>query len=105
MQFTATPEGIIAAAASCDSTNAEIQQEISQMQQYVAGLIGSYTGTAASMLESLSQQWGQDAITLNNVLTEIASNLRSNADNYTTNETTNTNNYSNLLSNLPPARF
>ena len=105
MQFKVTPESVTAAAANCDSTNAEVQGEITQMQNYVASLLGTYTGPASSMLEQLSQQWAQDSVALNNVLTEIATNLRSNANNYTTNETTNTNNYSNLLASLPPARF
>ena len=105
MQFTVTAAELTNAATTCQNTNETIQAGIAQMQAYVANLMGSYQGTAAIALQALSDQWGQDAATLNTVLSEIAANLNSNAGNYTTNETTNQTNYNNLLSNLPPARF
>lgn len=105
MQFTVTATELNTAANNCISANDVIQGEISQMRNYVAGLMGVYQGTAALALQSLSDQWATDAAALNNVLLTIAANLRSNAGNYTDNENTNTANFVNLASGLPPARF
>jgi WXG100 family type VII secretion target len=105
MQFTVTAEDLINGAAACDSTNAQVQTEILQMQTYIAGLMAVYTGWAAQQLQNLSQQWGTDAANLNNVLTTIATNLRANANNYVANDTTAGTNYANIVSALPPARF
>ncbi len=105
MQFQVTAAELQAAAANCVKANAAIQGQITQMRNYVAGLMAVYQGTAALALQALSDQWGADAAALNNVLTTIATNLNGNAANYTDNENTNTNNFMQLLGALPPARF
>jgi WXG100 family type VII secretion target len=105
MQFTVTADDVIAAATNTTNTKNEVVAEIAQMQNYVAGLMDIYQGTAASTLANVSLQWSGDSKALSEVLSTIAANLQSNAHNYTLNETTNANNMSNVIANLPAAQF
>jgi len=105
MQFQVTAAELNTAAANCLSANETIQGEITAMRNYINGLMGTYQGTAAMALQSLSEQWGNDAVALNNVLTTIANNLTSNAGNYVANENANSSNFVNIANSLPPARF
>jgi len=105
MQFTVTAQELITASTTCRNTNSEIQAQIGQMQSYVQGLMGAYQGTAATQLQSVSQQWHTDATQLNYVLDTIAQGLQSNANNYVTNEATNTSNLANVASGAPSARI
>jgi WXG100 family type VII secretion target len=105
MQFEVTAAELNNAASNCLNANETIQAEISAMRNYVTGLMGAYQGPAAMALHNLSEQWGSDALALNNVLTTIANNLTNNANNYVASEDSNTKNYVNIASNLPPARF
>jgi len=105
MQFTVTAAELLNAAKACQQTNEQVQAQIKQMQTYVQGLMGSYQGPCALALQQLSDQWGADAVTLNNVLSTIAQGLTSNANNYVTFETANTQNLTNIASGLPAARF
>jgi WXG100 family type VII secretion target len=105
MEFQVVASTLNEASASCVSTNESIQAGVAQMQNYVAGLMAVYTGTAAQALMTLSEQWGSDAKTLNHVLLTISEGLKSNAVNYVNFEQTNTVNYTNIIGGLPPARF
>jgi WXG100 family type VII secretion target len=105
MQFTVTPAELHSAAKTCQNTNQQIQGQISQMQNYVLGLMGSYEGTAALALQHLSDQWGADAKSLNVVLSTIADGLTFNANNYVTSEAGNATNLMNIVSGLPNAKF
>lgn len=105
MQFTVTAAELLSAANTCRNTNQQIQDQIARMQNYVLGLMGSYTGTAAQALQALSEQWGNDATQLNYVLSTIADGLTSNANNYIHHETVNTLNMSHITSTLPAGKF
>jgi WXG100 family type VII secretion target len=105
MQFSVTAGDVNNGAASCRSTNDLVQTQITQMVNYVTGLMGSYQGVAAAAMLNVSDQWMNDAKQLNFVLTTIADGLSSNANNYVNHETTNTTNYTNILTSLPAAKF
>jgi WXG100 family type VII secretion target len=89
MQFTATPQELMNAAATCQNTNQQIQGQIQRIQAYILDLMGSYQGPAATQLQTISDTWARDASALNAVLDEIAHNLQINANNYSGSEQSN----------------
>jgi WXG100 family type VII secretion target len=105
LPFDVTPKILHDGAAACRTTNDAVQGQIQQMRNYVDSLMGSYRGTAAMALHSLSEQWHSDAQALNHVLTTIAQGLDHNANNYTHHETVNLANVSKVASSLPAARL
>ena len=105
MQFAVTASDLTKAATNCTTTNTQVQADIAKMISFVGNLMGSYQGNAALAMESVTQQWSNDATQLNYVLTTISQGLNSNANNYTDNEQINTANYSNIAGNLPAAVF
>lgn len=105
MRFTVTTDQLTYAAGQCRTTNDQIQGQIGRMQGYIAGLMGSYQGTAAVALQRLSDQWSADSKSLNFVLSTIADGLTTNANNYDTSESANTANLASITAGLPAARI
>jgi WXG100 family type VII secretion target len=103
--FVATPQDLLNGATNCVNTNSQVQSQIQQMQNLIQGLMGTYQGTAATQLQSLSQQWHTDSSQLNFVLETIAQGLQSNAHNYRDFEAAATANLARVQSGLPGARF
>lgn len=102
MQFTATPSELTTAATFCTNTNGEIQDQVTQVINFINSLLDSgYKGPCASQLASTAQQWHNDATNLNTVLLEIAGNLNRNANNYTGNESQNMKNVVSVGTTMP----
>ncbi len=94
------------AATYTTNTNGQIQGQVQSVLTFINSLRDSgYTGSCASQLSAVADQWYTDAQNLNNVLTEIAGNLRTNANNYAGGESTNTTNVTAVGATLPGGSF
>ena len=77
------------AATDTDNVATQIANEIRDLQAYLAPLVSSWEGTAASDWQSLQHRWNTSASDLQTVLSQIAGNLRIAASNFTNAEHTN----------------
>ena len=105
MSFQVTPEYLTGAAKACDTTNGEVQGQLSSLRQYVVGMEADWQGIAASTFQSLMAEYDRCAAALQDALTGIASGLRGSWTNYTENEQANTTTITNIQQGLPSPKL
>lgn len=96
-----TPEGLLAAAASCDATAASVDAGLMQLKTYVGSMEAWWGGIAANTFMDLMTRYQMNSQKMHEVLTEIAQRLRTSAANYGENERANVANSESVLQNLP----
>ena len=81
---------IDAAASDTDGVAGQIDQQLDDLKSFLAPLVASWTGQAATDWQALQSKWDSSAAELNQVLREIANNLRTANQNYGDAERANT---------------
>lgn len=81
---------IDAAASDTDAVAGQIDQQLDDLKSYLAPLVASWTGQAASDYQALQSKWDGSVAELNQILREIAVNLRTANQNYGDAERANT---------------
>jgi WXG100 family type VII secretion target len=76
-------------ASDTDAIAGQIEQQMSDLKGYLAPLVASWSGEAASDYQALQQRWNTSAEDLHAVLRQIAATLRSVAEDYVREENTN----------------
>jgi WXG100 family type VII secretion target len=99
--FTVTPEYVLGAANSCDSTAGQIQTQLATLKSYVVSLEAMWKGIAADAFNKLMTDYDIYAQMLHNALVDIASGLRGNYVNYKDTEQQNINNIVAVNGNIP----
>jgi WXG100 family type VII secretion target len=100
-----TPEMVTAAAASCDSTVADIDRELASLKSYVTQMHSIWGGVAADQWNALMTDFDIYGRMLHNSLTDIASGLRGNAVNYVDAEMANIQQLQTVNGDIPGARL
>ena len=103
--YRATPEQLTAAAASCDTTAAEVEAALTQLKTYVMGTEDWWQGIAASTFVEMMAKYQTNSQLLHEALTEIAKRLRISAANYSTAENTALSNVNTIGQVLPAANL
>jgi WXG100 family type VII secretion target len=103
--FKVTPEQISDAAASCDSTAAQIQGQLADLKNYVVNLEGWWQGVAQDTFQALMQEYDIYSRMINDALTDIASGLRGNYVNYGDAEQQNINSINTIEAGLSNANL
>ncbi len=80
--FKTEAEVMVATAGRVDSTNGEVQCELTRLQSVVDSVRGSWAGQAQVSFDGLMQRYNTAAQDLREALTAIADNIRSNARNF-----------------------
>jgi WXG100 family type VII secretion target len=101
--FGVTPEYVANAAASCDSTAAQLQAQLASLKSYVMNLQASWRGIASDTFQILMTDYDIFAQILNNALINIAHGLRGNYVNYEDTEQQNINNLQGINGDIPGA--
>ena len=73
-------------ASDTDAVAGQIEEQLNDLQGYLAPLVASWTGEASSDYQALQQRWNTTAEDLNAVLREIAGALRTASENYVSGE-------------------
>lgn len=94
--FKTEAEVMVATAGRVDSTNQEVQGELTRLQGVVDGVRGSWAGQAQVSFDGLMQRYNASAKKLNEALSAISDNIRSNAQNFDNVEAENTQAFSNV---------
>ena len=76
-------------ASDTDGIAGQIEQQLGDLKGYLAPLVASWTGEAATDYQGLQTKWNQSAEDLHAVLQQIASALRTASENYVSGEHTN----------------
>jgi WXG100 family type VII secretion target len=76
-------------ASDTDAIAGQIDQQLGDLKGYLAPLVSTWQGEAASDYQALQQKWNASADDLNAVLRQIAGALRTASDNYVSGEQTN----------------
>ena len=76
-------------ASDTDAIAGQIDQQLGDLKGYLAPLVSTWQGEAASDYQTLQQKWNASADDLNAVLRQIAGALRTASDNYVSGEQTN----------------
>lgn len=76
-------------ASDTDTIAGQIEQQLGDLKGYLAPLVASWSGEAASDYQALQTKWNTSAEDLNAVLRQIAGALRAAADNYVSGEQAN----------------
>ncbi|MFF7475112.1 WXG100 family type VII secretion target [Streptomyces sp. NPDC008092] len=103
--FKVTPEQISSAAVSCDSKAAEIQDQLTNLKNYVANMEASWQGIAQDTFLALMQEYDIYSRMLHDALTDIASGLRGNYVNYGDAEQQNINSINTIEAGLSNANL
>ena len=77
--FRTESDVMLATAGRVDTTNSEVQGELTRLQGVVDGVRASWTGSAQVSFDSLMQRWHASAGELREALTSISDNIRHNA--------------------------
>ena len=77
--FRTEADVMLATAGHVDTTNNEVQSELSRLQGVVDGVRASWTGSAQVSFDQLMQRWHASAGDLREALTSISDNIRHNA--------------------------
>lgn len=93
------------AAASCDSTNVEIDAELASLRSFVVNLQAQWHGVASDQFNALMTDFDIYGRMLHNALADIASGLRGNAVNYVDTEISNINSLVAVNGDIPGARL
>lgn len=78
-----------AAAADTNNVAGQIDQQLADLTAYLAPLVATWTGQAASDHQALQQRWDASAVALNQVLRDIATALGNARANYAAAEAAN----------------
>ena len=105
--FRATPQDIANASTSCNSTAANVQEQLASLKTYVIGMENWWQGVASTTFQELMQEYDTYSTMLHNALADIGSGLNGNFVNYHESEQANVNSI-NLIQNelgLPPVNL
>jgi WXG100 family type VII secretion target len=103
--FKATPEQLMTAATSCDSTAADVEAALGQLKAYVVQTEDWWHGIASDTFQELMQTYHTNSLQLHQALTEIAVRLRRSAANYSGGEQANVKSVTGILQSLPAANL
>jgi WXG100 family type VII secretion target len=76
-------------AADTDSIAGQIEQELNDLKGFLAPLVSSWQGEAASDWQALQTKWNASGADLHAILQQIAAGLRTASENYVSGENTN----------------
>ncbi|GAB3706858.1 WXG100 family type VII secretion target [Corynebacterium nasicanis] len=88
--FRTEADVMLATAGHVDTTNNEVQSELTRLQGVVDGVRANWTGSAQTSFDSLMQRWNVSAGELRDALTSISDNIRHNARSFESMEADNT---------------
>jgi early secretory antigenic target protein ESAT-6 len=77
-----TFESVMAAAGDTDAIAGQIGQQLEDLKVYLAPMVASWAGQAATDYQALQARWDASAADLNAVLRQIAGALRTAHANY-----------------------
>jgi 6 kDa early secretory antigenic target len=77
------------AAMDADSIAAQISQQLDDLKSYLAPLIATWSGAAASDFQALQAKWDTSAGDLNQVLRQMSQALRTAGEQYQATESAN----------------
>lgn len=80
--FTTESDVMVATAGRVDSTNDEVQGELTRLQGVVDSVRGNWAGQAQVAFDNLMQRYNTAAKELREALTSIAENIRTNAKHF-----------------------
>ncbi|MEJ5997556.1 WXG100 family type VII secretion target [Corynebacterium sp. H130] len=80
--FRTEADVMVAAAGRVETTNTEVQGELTRLRGVVDGLRGVWTGEAQTSFDGLMGRWNTSASELQEALLAIADNIRANAKNF-----------------------
>lgn len=80
--FRTEADVMVATAGRVDSTNDEVQGELTRLQGVVDSVRGSWAGRAQVSFDNLMQRYNSSAQQLREALTAISENIRDNARNF-----------------------
>ena len=87
--FKTEADVMVGTAGRVDSTNDEVQGELTRLQGVVDSVRASWAGQAQVSFDGLMQRYNASAQQLREALTAISENIRSNAHNFDTIEADN----------------
>ncbi|MDO5512753.1 WXG100 family type VII secretion target [Corynebacterium sp.] len=94
--FRTEADVMLATAGHVDTTNNEVQSELTRLQGVVDGVRSSWTGSAQVSFDSLMQRWHASAGELREALSSISDNIRHNARSFESMEADNAQAFSNV---------
>ncbi|QPK79590.1 WXG100 family type VII secretion target [Corynebacterium lizhenjunii] len=94
--FRTEADVMVSTAGRVDSTNNEVQGELTRLQGVVDTVRGSWAGSAQVSFDNLMQRYNTAAQQLREALTSISDNIRSNARNFDSTESENAQAFSNV---------
>lgn len=77
------------AAMDTDSIATQIAQQLEDLKSYLAPLIASWSGEAATDFQALQAKWDSSALDLNQVLRQVSQALRTAGEQYQATENSN----------------
>jgi len=99
-QFTTGSVEMTAAVSSMQDVNSQLQNNISQLQSEVEGVVGAWGGDAASAFQTLMVKFHEDATKLNNDLMQISEAVEGNRKAYVAQEQEQHSSMTNILNGL-----
>jgi WXG100 family type VII secretion target len=103
--FQVTPEYVASAAAACQSTAQEIQEQLGALKNYIVSMEDAWQGIAANTFQELMAQYNTYSSMLYNALTDIGQGLQGNYINYTAEEQANINTIQSIATSLQGTNF
>lgn len=103
--FQVTPEYVASAAASCQKTAQEIQDQLAALKNYIVQMEDWWQGIAANTFQELMTQYDAYSAMLYNALTDIGQGLQGNYVNYTAEEQANINTIQSVATSLQGTNF
>jgi len=88
--FRTEADVMLATAGHVDTTNNEVQGELTRLQGVVDGVRASWAGNAQISFDQLMQRWNASGRELREALTSISDNIRHNARGFESMEAQNT---------------
>jgi WXG100 family type VII secretion target len=101
MGLDVTGEYLAEAAAACDSTASNVQEQLTALQAFVVNMETYYQSFAAGAFQILMNDWNTCSISLNDALTTIAAGIRTNWANYAQGDQQALTNIHNIQAELP----
>jgi WXG100 family type VII secretion target len=99
--FRVLAHDVEAAAADCDVTASELQEQLAALKSYVVSLEGQWLGIASQTFAQLMADYDRYSAMLNHALTDIGTGLRGNSHNYVDAETSNVGNLTAMHNTIP----
>lgn len=94
--FRTEADVMVATAGRVDSTNDEVQGELTRLQGVVDSVRASWSGRAQVSFDNLMQRYNTSAQQLREALTSISENIRDNAHNFDSVEADNAQSFDNV---------